>query len=160
MNREHREAGIRGIGSTNDHARFIIDSYRRWTGTSLLGQAIERGKEFEQLFHASMVVLSHGTEADPILNFGNKAALALWEMDWDTFILMPSRLTAEPMEREERARFMKSVTDNGYVDNYTGIRISSTGRRFYIIEATVWNVTDANGTVRGQAAAFREYRYI
>ncbi|GEN33660.1 hypothetical protein ADA01nite_11200 [Aneurinibacillus danicus] len=62
--------------------------------------------------------------------------------------------------REDRAKFMKSVSENGYVGNYTGIRISSTGRRFYIIQATVWNLTDENGTIRGQAAAFQKHRFI
>ncbi|MFC3769087.1 MEKHLA domain-containing protein [Paenibacillus sp. GCM10012303] len=71
------------------------------------------------------------------------AALSLWEM-----------------ERGERAKFLKAVGENGYVDNYTGVRISSTGRRFYIMQATVWNLTDDDGTLRGQTAAFREYRYI
>jgi len=73
---------------------------------------------------------------------------------------MPSRLTAEPMERAERAAFLKAVSENGYVDHYTGIRISSAGRRFYIMQATVWNLADDNDVFHGQAAAFREYRFI
>ncbi|MDF2720071.1 MAG: hypothetical protein K0R28_6996, partial [Paenibacillus sp.] len=123
-----------GAGATDEHARLIMDSYRRWTGKSLLDEEAGSGKEFEHLFHAPVVVLSHGMETDPVLNFGNRAALALWEMDWATFTRTPSRLTAEPMLREKRDAFLKAVSENGYVDHYTGIRISSTGRRFYIIE--------------------------
>ncbi|MDQ0062768.1 MEKHLA domain-containing protein [Paenibacillus harenae] len=52
------------------------------------------------------------------------------------------------------------VTAYGYVDDYTSIRISSTGRRFYIKQATVWNVIDEAGVYRGQAATFTEYSYI
>jgi hypothetical protein len=149
-----------GAGATEVHARLIINSYQRWTGKSLLDEATESVKEFDQLFHAPIVILSHGLETDPILNFGNRTALELWEMDWETFTHTPSRLTAEPMEREERANFLKAVNEKGYVDNYTGVRISSTGRRFYIMRATVWNLTDDNGTIRGQAATFREHRFI
>ncbi len=149
-----------GIGASDKHARLIIESYQRWTGKSLLDEAANSGKEFELLFHAPIVVLSHGTEDDPILNFGNLAALRLWEMDWESFTRTPSRHTAEPLERDERARFMTAVSGNGFVDNYTGIRISISGRRFYIMKATVWNLVDESGTMRGQAAAFREYRFI
>ncbi|MGE7057217.1 MEKHLA domain-containing protein, partial [Paenibacillus glucanolyticus] len=82
------------------------------------------------------------------------------EVNRETFTQTPSRLTAESMEREERAAFLKAVSEYGYVDNYTGIRISSTGRRFYIMQATVWNLTDDNDVFHGQAAAFRQFRYI
>jgi hypothetical protein len=149
-----------GIGATNEHARLIIESYRRMTGKSLLDGPVNAREPFEQLFHAPLVVLSHGTEDDPILNFGNRVALELWEMDWGTLTSTPSRLTAEPMKREERANFLRTVSEKGFVEEYTGIRISRTGRRFYIINTTVWNMTDESGTIRGQAAAFREWRYL
>lgn len=149
-----------GVGATDEHARLIADSYRRWTGKNLLERSFDADDGFNTLFHAPFVILSHGTENDPILNFGSKAALELWEMDWETFTRTPSRLTAEPMERSERAAFLQAVSDNGYVDHYTGIRISRSGRRFYILQATVWNLVDEKGSPRGQAAAFREYRYI
>ncbi|MCM3630688.1 MEKHLA domain-containing protein [Paenibacillus glycanilyticus] len=87
-------------------------------------------------------------------------ALELWEMGWEQLTSTPSRLTAEPMERAERDRFFTQVTANAYVDNYTGIRISSSGRRFYIVNATVWNLVDEQGIYRGQAATFVDYKYI
>lgn len=147
-----------GIGATDEHALLLLDSYRRWTGRSLLEASEAPGSAFDRLFHAPIVVLSHGTEADPVLSFGNLAALELWEMDWATFTRTPSRLTAEPMERSERAKFLQAVSEHGYIDDYTGVRISSTGRKFYIMRATVWNLVDRTGTYRGQAAAFREAR--
>lgn len=153
-----------GVGATDKHARLIMDSYRKWTGRTLLNRPdspeVGCGGDFERLFHVDIVVLSHGTEADPVLNFGNKAALSLWEMDWDAFTRTPSKRTAEPMERVERASFLRAVSERGYVDDYTGIRISSTGRKFYIMKATVWNLVADDGTVLGQAAAFREHRYV
>ncbi len=76
-------------------------------------------------------------------------------MDWNTFTRTPGRHTAEPVEREERARFLETVRKQGYVDDYRGIRISSTGRRFEIRQATVWNLIDEGGQYAGQAVTFR-----
>jgi hypothetical protein len=149
-----------GIGSTDKHADLLCSSYRRWVGQELIPDKSSRLTLKEQLFHADVGILSHGTEMDPVLNYGNKAALALWEMDWVAFTSTPSRYTAEPMERSQRERFFEVVASQGYVDNYTGIRISSTGRRFYILQAVVWNLIDSLGHYQGQAAAFTQYRYI
>ncbi|SDX89714.1 DNA-binding transcriptional regulator, LysR family [Paenibacillus sp. CF384] len=149
-----------GIGATNEYARLIIDSYERLTGRMLLDEKAMPGNEFNQLYHAPVVVLSHGPEADPILNYSNLAAQELWEMDWSAFMGTPSRWTTEALDREERDGLFRAVDEHGYVDNYTGIRISSTGRRFYVEQATVWNLIDERGVKHGQAAAFREYRYI
>ncbi len=148
-----------GEGAAERHARLLIDSYKRWTGSELI--ALKVGEPaWEQLYRATKVILSHGTEKDPVLNFGNLRGLELWEMDWETFTQTPSRLTAEPAERAERDRFFQAVSLNGYVDDYTGIRVSRTGRRFFILQATVWNVVDSEGAYRGQAAAFSDYSYI
>ena len=40
------------------------------------------------------------------------------------------------------------------MDDYSGIRISKTGRRFRIEQAIVWNLTDGVGNQLGQAATF------
>ncbi|MCS7463884.1 MEKHLA domain-containing protein [Paenibacillus doosanensis] len=147
----------RGAGATEEHARLILNSYKRLIGRDLI--PVDPGSSLaEQLFESAIVVLSHGTEADPVLNYGNRAALTLWEMDWETFTQTPSRYTAEPMERSERDRFLQAVAEKGYVDHYTGIRISSGGRRFYIQQAIVWNLRDEAGRYAGQAASFGSYK--
>ena len=53
-------------------------------------------------------------EADPVLNYGNRAALALWEMSWEELTRTPSRLTAEAPNREERAKLLEAVTQRGF----------------------------------------------
>jgi hypothetical protein len=50
------------------------------------------------------------------------------------------------------------VTANGYIDHYEGIRISSSGKRFKISNAVVWNLTDKNQNYKGQAAWFEQWR--
>ena len=104
------------------------------------------------------VVVSHGTQADPILNYGNLLAQQLWEMDAQTLTSIPSRLTAEPMHRDERAEMMARALRDGFVDDYRGIRISRTGKRFLIERAVIWNLQDAAGRRLGQAATFSEWK--
>lgn len=139
------------------HTQVLLASYRRWLGTDLLASTGSLEGDARALFEASWVVVSHGTQADPVLNYGNRVALELWEIDIPTLLRTPSRLTAEPLHRDERARLLERTTLNGYVDDYRGIRVSTTGRRFQIERATVWNLLDSTGRYVGQAATFAEW---
>ena len=136
------------------HVQLLLDSFARLLGRELISRQGSAEAQAERLFQAPFVVVAHGTEADPLLNYGNAAALALWEMDLATLTRTPSRLTAEPVHRDERARLLERTRRDGYVDDYAGIRISSTGRRFQIEQAIVWNLVDAAGIHHGQAATF------
>jgi hypothetical protein len=140
--------------ATIAHVQLLLDSFARRLGRELVSREGSAGEQAARLFYASFVVVSHGTEADPVLNYGNAAALALWEMDFATLTRTPSRLTAEPVHRDERARLLERTLRDGYVDDYAGIRISSTGKRFRIEQAIVWNLVDAAGIRHGQAATF------
>ena len=139
------------------HVQVLLDSFARLLGRQLVSRAGTAEEQAERLFAAPFVVVSHGTEADPVLNYGNRAALALWEMDSATLRRTPSRLTAEPMHRDERARLLERTRRDGFVDDYRGVRISRTGRRFMIERAVVWNLVDSTGGHYGQAATFAEW---
>ena len=138
----------------------LLDSYQRWIGTDLIDRSGTAEDQARRVFMAPFVVVSHGTQADPILNSANAIALELWELPLERFLQTPSRLTAEPMHRDERARMLKATSRQGYIDDYQGIRISSTGRRFRIDRATVWNVVDEQGQPAGQAATFTEWVFL
>jgi hypothetical protein len=142
------------------HAALLADSYRERTGRMLL--ELEPGDDQigRSLFNAPFAVVSHGTQADPVFNYGNATALALFGMTWEEFTQMPSRLSAEPMERDERDRLMAQAIRAGCIDNFTAVRISKQRRRFQIERATLWNVTDEEGALHGQAAVFPEWRYL
>jgi len=142
------------------HSQLLLNSYRRLIGTDLIERSGSLAEQDQRLFAAPFVVVSHGIQADPILNYGNQAALDLWELNIERFTQMPSRLTAEPMHRDERARLLERTTRDGYVDDYSGIRISSTGRRFFLPQATVWNLIDEHGVYAGQAATFRDWQFL
>lgn len=142
------------------HTQMLVRSLKHWTGRELWPGKLAPAELAEQVFHAPFVLVSHGTEADPVLNFGNAAALALWEMSWAELTRTPSRLTAEAPNREERARLLAEVTARGFIDNYSGVRISKNGRRFRIARATVWNLRAKNGLPCGQAARFDAWEFL
>ena len=137
--------------------QHLLNSYARYVGTDLIDRSGTAEEQAQRLFDAPFVVVSHGTQADPILNSANAIALLLWAMPLEQFLQTPSRLTAEPVHRDERERMLEQTRRKGYIDDYQGIRISSTGRRFRIDRATVWNVVDEQGQPAGQAATFSEW---
>ena len=136
----------------------MLDSFRRFVGRELITRTRDAARDSRIIFEAPFVVVSHGTQDDPVLNYGNQTALTLWQMDIPTLTSTPSRLTAEPMHRDERAQLMTRAARDGFVDDYRGIRISGTGRRFLIEQAIVWNLVDADGNRVGQAATFSEWK--
>lgn len=142
------------------HSAALLASYRARTGGELIARGGGPEAEAERLLAAPFVVVSHGVEADPILNYGNRAALALWEMSPAQLMRTPSRMTAEPMLREARERLLEQTTRGGFVSGYEGVRISATGRRFRISNVTIWNVSDSAGAPAGQAATFARWTFL
>ena len=138
----------------------LARSMKHWTGRDLFPGLSSERELAQKIFEAPFALVSHGTETDPILNYGNRAALELWEMSWSEFTSTPSRLTAEAPNRGERARLLSAVTERGYIDDYSGVRISKTGRRFRIERATVWNLISETGRPCGQAAMFDRWQFL
>lgn len=130
---------------------LIAESYRRLLGRALVE---EGGDPLATLWQAPLAILAHGTEADPVFFFANRAALAAFETTPAAIVTMPSRLSAEPLAREERQALLDRVSARGFIDDYAGVRISARGRRFAIAGATVWTLIDTDGQRHGQAACF------
>jgi len=147
-------------GYLADHVDLLRRSLRHWAGRDLIEPGRTPDEAARWIWDAPFVVLSHGCEADPILSYGNRAALGLFEITWAELTRMPSWLTAEAPEREERARLLERVMAQGYIDDYTGVRVSRTGRRFLIERATVWNLIALDGGLVGQAATFSRWRSL
>ncbi|MEO0948740.1 MAG: MEKHLA domain-containing protein [Cyanobacteria bacterium J06641_5] len=147
-----------------EHIAIVRDSYRKLLGRDLLSASpsLSGSEAARAIWEAPFMVVSHDTAADPIFNYANQATLKLFAMTWEEFTALPSRQSAEPPTREERAHLLAQVTANGFVENYSGIRIAKTGQRFEIRNVTVWNLTRPNGTYVGQAATYsdRELRFL
>lgn len=142
------------------HSQRLLRSFEHWTGKQLLEMEGAPEAIAQALFEAPFVVTSHGTEADPVLNYGNRKALELWQMNWQQFTQTPSRYTAEPMQREERAHLLEQARQQGFISNYEGIRISSQGQRFRIQDVIVWDVLDEHNICCGQAATFSSWIFL
>lgn len=140
------------------HVVLLCDSYRRLLHKPLLDS--DDRELGERLYHADFALLSHDTAGDPLFNYANRQALDLFELNWQELIAMPSRHSAEAVNREERERLLAEVTRQGYIEDYAGIRIARSGRRFWIRQAVVWNVIDHQGHYHGQAACFKDWQFL
>ena len=136
------------------HAQRLIASYHHWTRQHLVPPETAADRLVETLFHAEFAIVSHGTEDDPVFNFGNAVALELFEMDWNDFTDLPSRRSAEPVAQAERTALMARVSREGFVRHYRGVRVSAKGKRFMIDDGTVWDIVDSEGRNHGRAARF------
>lgn len=140
-------------------SQLLYDSFINATGYSLLDAGLSGQGLAEALYYAPFVLLSHDTQRDPVFNYANLTAQKLWELNWDQFTQMPSRLSAEPVAVAERQAMLEEAKRKGFISDYQGIRISSTGQRFIIKEAILWNVYQ-EGTYKGQAAMFKKWEFL
>jgi hypothetical protein len=81
-------------------------------------------------------------------------------MDWEEFVATPSKNSAEAVDQEERSRLLAIVTAKGFIDNYSGIRISRRQQRFMLQETIIWNLADEAGNYRGQAALCYNWKLL
>ncbi|SFL62047.1 MEKHLA domain-containing protein [Methylorubrum salsuginis] len=131
---------------------LLTGSFRRLVGRPLVA---EPGLGPDWLYaEAPFAVLAHDTSADPLFVYANRAAQAAFGYDWDEIVGLPSRFSAEAPERAERQRLLDAVARDGFVADYSGIRIAKSGRRFPITDGIVWQLVDEAGVTHGQAATF------
>ena len=137
----------------------LLASHFRLTGQPLLQRMPAEPDEAiaGRLYSAPFAVVAHDDSPDPRFVYANLTAQRLFERDWEEFVGLASRLSAEAGEQAERARLLERVTAHGFIDDYSGVRIAKSGCRFRIQRATVWNVSDAGGRRIGQAAMFSSW---
>ncbi len=141
----------------------LLAGHRRAFGRPLLA-GVDAGRTplqaAQELFVAATVVLAHDGAADPRLIYANRAALLLWRRPWGAMVGLPSRLTAEPAERQIRALALEQARRRKALTGYAGIRVDSGGRRFRIENARLWTLLDGGGQPCGQAAAFASWWWL
>ena len=141
-------------------SQILANSYHRLLGEHLIDSDDTPEQLSKALFHAPFVLVSHGTEANPIFNYANQTALQLWSLSWEEFIRTPSASVTEPEEIEDRALMLKQAAKQGYIDHYQGIRTAKTGKKFRIEQVRLWNLTDESGQKCGQAATFPRWTWL
>ncbi|ANL33880.1 MEKHLA domain-containing protein [Rhizobium phaseoli] len=143
------------LSSDLDFFSLLTGSYQRIVGRRLVQD--RQGPDW--LYHdAPFVVLAHNTLPDPRFIYANRTAQTCFEYGWDEFVSLPSRLSAEQPDRAERQRLLNAVTLDGFVDNGRGLRVSKSGRRFWVDNFTVWQLIDEADKRLGQAAIFSSWR--
>jgi hypothetical protein len=141
--------------------RMLCDSFARLLKRPLLADAPTGDRALVQaLYEAPVVIVSHGIEDDPVFWFANRTAQQLWELDWQRFTRMPSRQSVAADEHQDREELLRRAREHGYIDDYRGVRISASGRRFRIEGVVLWNVDDGHGTRIGQAATFARWTWL
>ncbi|MCC6915986.1 MEKHLA domain-containing protein [Nitrosomonas sp.] len=142
------------------HMAVLQGNYYHYTGRYLFDPRLEFSQAAIWLEQVPFALVSHGVEPDPIFNYGNETALQLFGMTWNEFTRLPSRLSAEFADQAERRRLLDCVLREGYIEDYTGVRIAADGCRFLIRQATVWNLRDETGQFYGQAALIPRWEVL
>lgn len=137
--------------------RLLADNYARLVGKQLAPEKISDESAAKWLYEdAPFGVLAHNAAVDPVFIYGNKAVQQRFEYSWEELTRLPSRLSAEAPNREERQQFLDRVKRDGYSSGYSGVRVTKTGKRFMIRNATLWQLFDEQGTFFGQAVVIPE----
>ena len=130
------------------HQRLFHRPLVRSTGIRLAAQ---------ELFVLDQVVLCHDGSEDPRFLYANRAALQLFSRNWEQMVGMPSRLSASANQRLSRREQLELARRQDKLENYSGVRVNSQGRRFQIRGARIWSLIDQERHYSGQAAWFSQW---
>lgn len=141
------------------HTELLVSSYYHFFHerlTELASSAVMADK----LYNADFALLSHDGAENPCFNYANKRAQELFEFSWHEFQGMPSKFSAEPDLREERENMLAMAAKNGFYRGYKGVRISKSGKRFFIDNCTIFNLIDEENNKVGQGAVFADWTLL
>ncbi len=141
-------------GFRQDLAMLIAHNFQKLLGRSLVN--VNDPHIGMLLYEAPFAVLAHDDQVEPVFCYANRKAQEIFEMDWAEFTQLPSKFSAEPIDQARRKELLEQVSTHGYIDNYSGVRISKTGKRFQIEKAIVWNLYNTDNRRIGQAATFNQ----
>ena len=130
------------------HQRLFQRPLVRSTGIRLAAQ---------ELFVLDQVVLCHDGSEDPRFLYANRAALQLFSRNWEQMVGMSSRLSASANQRLSRREQLELARRQDKLENYSGVRVNSQGRRFQIRGARIWSLIDQERHYSGQAACFSQW---
>ena len=152
-------------GPDNDwqgrHVARLAETFTRITGRDFITEmGLDPARLGQSAWEGNFALLSHRGDAHAVLNYANRFALDLWEMDWAMLTATPSQATAPDGDVAERAGMMAAVARDGYVSNYAGRRISATGRLLVIENVTLWWLVELSGAPFGAAATFKTFRRL
>lgn len=153
------------IRNLENHIRLLNQSLQDSSGQSLFGwiQMQQYIDGENQLIEESAPalhnntrfgVLSHGTQPDPVYNYGNYASLMLFEQTIEKLCQTPSHFSTIPELMEDRSDLIQVIEKDGHGTIHNAIRISAEGHPFQIPQIKVWTVFDDDGKRVGLAAIY------
>src|SRR5271166_359076 len=105
---------------------LLTGSYERLVGRSLIPPEKANQNPARWLYEAApFCVLAHNTARDPVFIYGNKMAQACFGYSWDELTSLPSSLSAEEVNREERRQLLNQVRQNGFRSCRRSSRLTS-----------------------------------
>ena len=117
---------------------LVAESYHRLIGHSLVPDNLVAEELTTWLYElAPFGLLAHNSASDPVFVYGNRVAQQLFEYEWDELVGLPSRLSAEAPDRDQRQRFLEQVQRHGFITGYRGVRISNASTKSAI---TSWSL--------------------
>lgn len=152
-NKESAWPGCAPDFDADQWVQWCSDSLQRFTGASLF-QKLNLPEGDTQQLHANTryLVLSHGTEEDPIYCYFNRAALDAFERDPQEISSLPSRYSAPPEGRTPRTALLEDTLQNQYQQLPPLIRVTKTGQLFRVPDVVLWNIYNDQGDLVGQTA--------
>lgn len=103
-------------------------------------------------------ILSHGTQQDPIYNYGNWAALTLFDYSLEELCQTPSRYSTVESLMDDREKLIQQINDVGYGTISDAVRQTTNGSLFVIQKIWIWHVYHPDGRRIGLAALYDRAR--
>ena len=119
------------------------------------GQVVQNITTPEQLDQNERFgILSHGTQEDPIYNYGNQASLILFDQTLENLCKTPSRYSTVESLMDDREQLIQQINDAGYGTISDAVRTTTKGKLFVIQTIWIWHVYHPDGRRIGLAALY------
>lgn len=150
------------VRNLSEHVGYLDSSLKKSSGTGLFDWINERGQgDGSEVTTVELLdentrfgVLSHGTQSDPVYNYGNKASLELFGYTIDELCQTPSRFSTVPVLMKDRDNLIKAIETRGYGYIDDAVRVKSDGELFIIDRILIWTVFDEADNRIGLAAVY------
>jgi len=139
----------------NPQIRELLESYQAALGEPLVDC---KGDVTSKVWNLNFPLIMHDNTIDPKFNYANKAAQNLFEYEENEILGLPSRLSAPADQQKARKVIMEKLKKDSFITNYSGTRVTKTGKLFQIVNATIWNTYNQDRIFSGQAALILSFK--
>jgi hypothetical protein len=148
------------VANVTEWLLFSSNSLQQYTGKTLLEHMTEVPSLEAAHENTRFAILSHGTQEDPIYNYFNRAAMETFQYEPEEIYQLPSRKSAPPDLRVDRAALIQASVERGFQVYTEAVRVTKHGQLFQINEGLLWNVYDNEGNRVGQTALFDRNKVV